>query len=329
MSFCLQSVLAASIVVSAVVANAQTNSNRSNSQRAGKYTLRIVKNGSAGQISGSTFSSSSFSSSSSSNGGEPNRIQTSSNFTSNCSLTVEIESSNPDELKLITGIENIRGTDDQGRVVRGPETGSMSFPFPSKAGVRKEMLALQVPEGAISLKSLEGDLVISTGSVRILNFDVSDIKSGATKSVGGIKVTLEQVKETDAGYELTVACEMPAGEMPRDVMDRVKQMMKSQQGLSVEMSDANGQTFGPTTMTSGGGSSDGFSSSSGFSSNGGSFSFSNGSRDLGSKGGSKVVRQNLTFSKPSDGQVKSLVIKAIENKGESKSIPFKFTDIKL
>lgn len=300
--------------------------------KTGDYTLKLVdvntkqsfRSDSSGGDEGSGFSAhntSGFSSggssgaSSASFGPDGKRME----FRSNLTLGLDIAGRNRDDLLLITGVEKLHGQDDQGREVLGPETPTIALPaLPSQesAGVRREMLNLHTEEGAKSLKILEGSLKVANATVRTVTFDAPEVKPGASKKVGKITVTIETVRDTGNGYELTVACEAPQYDRPRSAREMMTLMMQGNRGIEAEIIGTNGVAYKSSASGSGSGM-------------GGIFP-PLGGLDANPAPEMTTSHQSLAFGQlPEGAQPKSLVFRVAEQQGTSRSLPFKFTDVPL
>lgn len=317
--------------------------------QAGGYSLRIVPVANVGGGGGNFFSSggsngSSFSfggggsvSGSSSGGGGSTggpgsaSVTSSNSFRSNQTLGLDITGRNKEDLLLINGVENLRGVDDQGRTVRGPEMPSMSMfsPILRPADGKREILFLQTEEGAKALKTLEGDLIVANGVIRTVTFAASEVRPGASKRVGQVTVTIDSVRETDNGYELSVSCESPRTEQARDIREQMKMMTQGFRSAEAELVGTNGVAYPPNTMGGGAGGGNGFVS--GFSSSGGgNFSTSRTFGDDTAGTSASKSSFNMSFQQLPDGvRPRSLVVRVIERHGANKRVPFKFNDVSL
>lgn len=241
-------------------------------------------------------------------------------FRPNVTFYLDISAEKPDAMLLLRGVENLHGTDDKGRIVRGPEGafGPSMMPRFGVDGVNRQTLSLQTEEGAASLKTLEGNLVLETGSVQTITFIGEDLHPDAEKKVNQITVTLDFFKQyKDNEVRIYLTCLYPHFNQPADPLAPRRPTFWNNQRVTVDVIGTDGVTYKNESR-------------------------SESSRPERSQGlviggpnnlplvTMMVSHINLGYQQIPDGvHVKSIICHVIDQQADARSIPFKFTDIPL
>jgi hypothetical protein len=241
-------------------------------------------------------------------------------FRSNLTFSLEITADNHEDLQLLKGVENLHGLDDRGRAVRGPE-GVSYAPYISplkEEGVRRETLALQTEDGAKSLKTLEGILRLETGIARTVTFSGEELHPDVSRQVGRVTMTIDFFKlHKDGEFRLYAVCETPRFNPPVNPLDRTRPSPFNHDRIILELIGADGVTYK--------------AGSSGSSSSGKQPQPVPGGVDDGAPSISMITTYlDYGFRGLPEGfRLKSIVCHFVEQQGDIRSLPFKFTDIPI
>jgi len=154
----------------------------------------------------------------------------------NCQLEVD---GNPEAMLLLKGVMNISSQDDRGRALEAPDDSYLFAPI-HPGNPLTLMLAFEMEKGAKSLKSVQGELVVANAIVRTLSFSADELHSGASKRLGQVNVTLDDVHHVKARYfvhaTITSLRVVPgaASHMP---------LRRTNPDMKLEMVGTNGQTY--------------------------------------------------------------------------------------
>jgi len=237
----------------------------------------------------------------------------------NLNFSLEVTADNKENLLLLKGVENLHGQDDNGRAVGGPEglsSGSFIPQSPDEM-VRRQTLYLHTEDGAKALKSLEGTLMLETGIARTVTFTGGDMHPDVSKQIGRATMTIDFFKlHKDGIFQLYAVWEAPHFNPPVNPLDRLRPIPWSHDSVTVELIGADGVSYKPH--------------SSGASTSG------NGTQpvppgvDDGAPSISMVTSYlHYGFHVPEGFRAKSIVCHFVEQQGDNRSVPFKFTDIPI
>jgi hypothetical protein len=237
----------------------------------------------------------------------------------NLNFSLEITADNKESLLLLKGVENLHGQDDSGRAVRGPEGLSYAqfMPHLQDEMVRRQTLSLQTEDGAKSLKTLEGNLMLETGIARTVTFSGEELHPDVSKQIGRATMSIDFFKlHKDGEFRLYAVWEAPHFNPPVTPLDRIRPMPWNHDSVTVEVIGADGVTYKPHSSGS---------SSSGY----GTKPLPPGVDD-GAPSISMVTSYlDYGFHVPEGFRVKSIVCHFVEQQGDNRNVPFKFTDIPI
>jgi len=143
-------------------------------------------------------------------GGQPRMsgIFGSKRFESNKTCLLYVEGSK-EAMQLFKGVTNLSSQDDRGRALEVPSTSFLFPPYESRPDTAAPMhvtLAFAMEDGAKSLKTLQGELVVVNAVVRTLTFTADELRPGVSKRSGQVSITIEDVHHVGARYEVYAAC---------------------------------------------------------------------------------------------------------------------------
>jgi beta-lactamase regulating signal transducer with metallopeptidase domain len=232
---------------------------------------------------------------------------------------LNITGKSKEDVMVLEGVEILGSQDERGRTV--PMLGMTGKSIPlllplGPEGPIRGMFSPQMEQGTKSLKTLQGVLLVIKGTVHTLEFDAVDIRPGASKEVGRVRVTLESVTETERGYEISVTCKSPLLAPPRNTQEYMNQMLAGSRGFEAKLVGTDGNDYKRT------GSRGGFQ--------GAMYPQVYGENARMDIPNNYRYQQHLTFGPLRQGvRQKNLVFRVVERQGGLRRIPFTFTDIPL
>ncbi|MCW3097164.1 MAG: hypothetical protein JWL77_2782 [Chthonomonadaceae bacterium] len=241
-------------------------------------------------------------------------------FRPNLTFSLDITAGSKDNLMLLQGVENLHGLDDKGRVVRGADRPSFSgqpFGRAQDEGLRRETLSLQTEDGAKSLKTLEGNLLMEIGAARTFTFSAEELRPNTSKKMGQVTVTIDFAKEEPGDTWMYVTYLSPHFNPPRNAVDPRRPMFYSGMRMKVEVVGTDGVTYRPNSQGEMGGGSPQRVLPGGIDDGAPSISITKSHLSLG------------FHSIPEGVHLKSVVFRIAEQQGDVVSVPFKFTNVPL
>jgi hypothetical protein len=247
-------------------------------------------------------------------------------FTPNLVLDVEIEGRNSEDALLIQGFQNVHAQDDRGQALRCP-----TMPFragklmvrPEQDAKRQARLGFLKEADARSLKTIEGEFVVTNGVVRTLEFAGDELHSGASKRLGQIDTTIDNYYLGSGHVAVSITCITGQFEprYPIGLQENLERMELGERTIQMELVGTDGVAY----RNSG-------SSGSSHRVRALSVGADGVARRDGTVEGLSTVTSKLSFSFPAipEGiRPQKMILRVVEQQGENFRVPFKFTDIPL
>lgn len=255
-------------------------------------------------------------------------------FKPNVGLAVDIQPPDKKTDAIVELSRQIKAVDDKGNTLEfGSGPSKPHFWEFEKANPDSHPLYLYLKDqDAYMLTKLEGELLVTPGKIHLVEYDAKDT---VTKKSGGKEFTYKAFTTSPGGFQVEVIFPpTTAQENAKSPPEKMQAFMKASMGAySVSVEDSEGDIHFAAGSGSGGGSG---GSSTGFSFGGGGGK--GGGRVAGGPGGfvggggmmASSPAQTYRFKDLPEGRtLKKVRLKMVDSTGETKTIPFTLTDIRL
>ena len=262
---------------------------------------------------------------------------TGSFFKPNLGLALALEPPYSNEGEIVEISRAATAIDDRDRTLQWKDIGPPKLhfhDFESSVPGAKFIYLYEKDKSAKLLKRLEGELLVTPGRVLVASFDGPEFNGRKTQRVGKETFTLESVKQSNEGIQISVSCpqtKAKAGAVTPE--ERFQALLSGRGAHAAEIEDNTGEVHRPRGSGSVGGSVSGSSVSGG---QNGSVQFGFGG-GKGSRGGvrngqqaSSNPSQSFEFpSLPEGRTIKTIRVRMVERTGPAKSVAFTLENIPI